>query len=73
MVLPSLSGCDSLTALDSLVALDSLAAFDEALTDSDEVAGATEMAAVALSTDIEDVLPGRIWRRYWLSRWLGEY
>ena len=55
-----------LSGRDSLTALDSLAALDDALTDSDEVAGATE--TVVLSSDIEDELPGRIWRRNWLSR-----
>ena len=55
-----------LSGRDSLSVLDSLDAPDDALTDSDDVAGATE--TVVLSSDIEDVLPGRIWRRNWLSR-----
>lgn len=47
-----------LSGRDSLPALDSLAALDVPLTDSDEVAGATD--TVVLSSDIDDVLPGRI-------------
>ena len=47
-----------LSGRDSLAALDSLAELDAPLTDSDEVAGATD--TVVLSSDIEDVLPGRI-------------
>lgn len=55
-----------LSGRDSLAALDSLAELDAPLTDSDEVAGATD--TVVLSSDIDDVLPGRIWRRNWFSR-----
>ena len=47
-----------LSGRDSLAALDSLAELDAPLTDSDEVAGATD--TVVLSSDIDDVLPGRI-------------